>query len=289
MLFQRNGRQWLVHTPAKLNLYLEIIGRRYDGFHELETFMVAVDLYDTLRFRPSLPTEPTRLSLRVQSATAADIPSDESNLVWKAADLLRQRTGCEHGAHIELYKRIPAQAGLGGGSSDAAATLLGLNKMWGLGVPQTELHGMAAELGSDINFFIEQSPAAVCRGRGEQVEAHRPKRQLHFVISHPGPGLSTPEVFAACNVPEKPRDIEDFLSGLNSGRVALHNRLSDAAMKIRPELTQLAASFNGTNQMTGSGSAWFGLAPTRRIAMRNAHAIRNAHPGGTTFAVSMTG
>ena len=287
MLFQRNGRRWLVHAPAKLNLYLEVIGRRNDGFHDLETCMVAVDLYDSLSFR----SQPDQLSLSVRSFVGDGIPEDGSNLVLKAADLLRQRTGYTGGAVIELVKRIPVQAGMGGGSSDAAATLLALNRLWQLGLGTARLHEIAAELGSDLSFFIEQTSAAVCRGRGELVEPITSAPRLHFVLAHPGVGLSTADVFRACRIGNRSVGIVDFVSSFHTGRPRLLNRLSESARTLQPEIETLAGHFESVacchHQMTGSGSAWFGLFATRRRARRCASLMRNR---GVPFAraVSMT-
>ncbi len=286
MLFQRNGRRWLVHAPAKLNLYLEVIGRRKDGFHDLETCMVAVDLYDTLSFR----SQPDQLSLSVRSFVGDGIPEDGSNLVLKAAELLRQRTGYAGGAAVQLVKRIPIQAGMGGGSSDAAATLLALNQLWQLGLDVSQLHEVAAELGSDLNFFIERTPAAMCRGRGEVVEPILSVPRLHFVVAHPGVGLSTADVFRACSIGRGSGGIADFLSSFSEGRPRLLNRLSEAARALEPEIGTLARYFDSVachHQMTGSGSAWFGLFANRRRARRCASLMRNR---GVPFAraVSMT-
>lgn len=293
MLVHRNGQHWLVHAPAKLNLYLEIIGRREDGFHDLESCFVSVSLYDTLRFRPSS----AGLSLDVYDFNAArseDVPADNSNLVLKAANALRECTGCTQGADIQLTKRIPSQAGMGGGSSDAAATLVTLNRMWGLGLAKQELHEIAATLGSDVNFFVEQTRAAMCRGRGEIVEPIllRFARPLYFVIAKPDVGLSTADVFRACQLSEQPGSSSEFLSDLRHGLPALHNRLGVAAASLCPELQSLAERFEvllpGRNQMTGSGSAWFGIANSQRHAIRIAKQLRNTGISKTyTAAISL--
>ncbi|MFK7821143.1 MAG: 4-(cytidine 5'-diphospho)-2-C-methyl-D-erythritol kinase [Planctomycetaceae bacterium] len=289
MLFQRTGQLWVTHTPAKLNLFLEVIDRREDGFHELEMFMVAVDLYDTLTFRtPELPTsQPMKLSVR--SLVPAEIPTDQRNLVVKAVDLLRTETGCELPVHIELTKRIPVQAGLGGGSSDAAATLVTLNRMWQLGLSHADLHRLAARLGSDLNFFVEQSAAAVCTGRGEAIQSlDKVASELHFVIVHPGWGLSTAEVFKRSELPIEPQSLEEFVSGFEAGNPSLFNRLTEAAKQIRPEVTALAGLFSVKNSMSGSGSAWYGIVPSRRAATRLANRLRANQLVQTAFAVSMT-
>src|SRR5690606_27530600 len=145
------GPSLVVNTPAKLNLFLEVLGRRPDGYHELETVMVSIGLYDTLLFTED-DSHQTRLRCRLTtphslSPQQQDSLAGEDNLVLRAARLLREQTGCERGVRIELIKRIPLQAGLGGGSSDAAATLVGLNRFWDLGLTSGQLHGLAARLG----------------------------------------------------------------------------------------------------------------------------------------------
>lgn len=288
MLFQQNSHRLLVHTPAKLNLYLEVIGRRDDGYHELETCMVSVDLYDTLRFRPADSGSPLKFSVR--SLPGQCIPEGPENLVLKAAELLRQRSGTEASARIELVKRIPSEAGMGGGSSNAAATLLGLNRLWGLGCSGPELHGMAAELGSDLNFFVEQASAAICRGRGECVEPIFSPNPMSFVVAMPpGASLSTADVFRACTYGDQ-RELGDFLDGFHSGSPSVHNRLSAAAAQLCPKITALSEEFSRLkipNELTGSGAAWFGIAKNRRTAARYARIIRS-RGFERTWAVSMT-
>ncbi|MBV8077309.1 MAG: 4-(cytidine 5'-diphospho)-2-C-methyl-D-erythritol kinase, partial [Planctomycetaceae bacterium] len=153
-----------VLAPAKLNLFLEILGRRDDSYHEVESLMVAVDLYDTLTF---VEDPSGAITLRCDDPT---LPTGRDNLVVRAAERLREASGCPRGAAIALRKAIPAQAGLAGGSSDAAATLQALDRLWDLRTPPGRMDALAGALGSDVAFF-RRGPAAVCRGRGERVEA----------------------------------------------------------------------------------------------------------------------
>ena len=153
----------VIAAPAKLNLFLEIRGKRPDGYHDLETLMVAVDLFDTLELHPDSHGAITL------ECDPPGLPTGPDNLVWKAADALRRAVNRpELGAAIRLTKRIPAQAGLAGGSSDAASTLLGLNRVWNLGLATADLAAVAAGVGSDVAFFLDL-PAAWCTGRGEVV------------------------------------------------------------------------------------------------------------------------
>ena len=188
MILRRRGADVLVRAPAKVNLFLEVLRRRPDGYHELATLMTAVSLYDTLLFGDD-PSGTVRLR-----CDRPDLSAGPDNLVCRAAELLRRRTGRDLGAVIRLWKRIPMPAGLGGGSSDAAAALAGLNALWRLGLSRAELAGLGAELGSDVPFFFA-APAAWCMGRGEKVEPFALGRPLDFVLVSPPVGLSTAEVF----------------------------------------------------------------------------------------------
>jgi 4-diphosphocytidyl-2-C-methyl-D-erythritol kinase len=259
-----------VLAPAKLNLFLEILGRRPDGYHELESLMVAVDLHDTLRFA----VDPTgSITLRCDDPT---LPTGRENLVVRAAERLQAESGCPLGATIELRKAIPAEAGLAGGSSDAAATLVALDRLWDLRVSPDRLDALAGEIGSDVAFF-RQAPAAICRGRGERVEAVAMAEPLHFVLVCPPIGLSTADVYRNLRPPERPRPIGPVLEALVGGRPdalgrSLFNRLQPVAERRRPDLTRvrdalasLGPSLDG-HLMSGSGSAFFGLARDRDAA-----------------------
>src|SRR3954466_7122588 len=136
MYARKIGAAWEVFAPAKLNLYLEVLGRRDDGFHELETLMAPIRLYDRLEWRPAEPDNPVGFTLQFDPSTPKNLqlaaPADQRNLVWRAADLLARSAGVAASGTFTLTKRIPAQAGLGGGSSDAAAALVVANSAWGI-------------------------------------------------------------------------------------------------------------------------------------------------------------
>ena len=172
------------------------------------------------------------------------MPTGSENLVVKAAERLKAATGCARGARIILNKAIPAQAGLAGGSSDAAATLVALDRIWDLGTPADRLDAMAGEIGSDVAFFLH-APAAICRGRGERVEPVAVGKPLHFVLVAPEFGLSTAEVYRNLRPPETPRPIGPVAGGAGPrmataalGR-CLFNRLQPVAEAIRPELIRV--------------------------------------------------
>jgi 4-diphosphocytidyl-2-C-methyl-D-erythritol kinase len=185
----------LVSAPAKINLHLEVLGLRLDGFHELAMVMQTLDLADQLRIRP---TADGRIALR---CNRSDLPTDGGNLIVQAAELLKARLGLpELGASIELDKRIPIGAGLAGGSSNGAAALVGLNALWGAGFSQDQLLAMAAELGSDMPFCIDGG-TQLCFGRGEVLETARldaPPGLSVLLIKHPEASVSTPWAYGRC-------------------------------------------------------------------------------------------
>jgi 4-diphosphocytidyl-2-C-methyl-D-erythritol kinase len=286
------GQALVVRTPAKLNLFLDVLGKRPDGYHELETLMVSIGLYDTLRFQANASG---RLELSLDDAsrgmtreTRSLLPLDERNLVLKAALLLREQTGCTLGASIQLTKSIPLQAGLGGGSSDAAAALVGLNHLWNLGLTPAELHPLAARLGSDVNFFLDSIPLALCRGRGEQITPQTLSRPLHCVIVKPPGGLSTRDVFLALRSDRIPRGSAVLRHSLRTGDLSrigtqLHNALEVPAVELSEEVTFVLASLARVSSvgrlMTGSGSSCFALCAHRGQAVRAAHLLRASHRG----------
>lgn len=254
-------------APAKLNLFLEVRGKRPDGYHEVETLMVTLDLCDTLTFTPD-PSGAVRLECDDPS-----LPTDASNLVVRAAERLREATGCRLGVSIHLHKEVPAQAGLGGGSSDAMTTLAALNQLWGLDLPGEALDALAGELGSDVAFF-RHGPAAVARGRGEQIEPVQlgSSAPLHFVMVNPPVGMSTARVYRNVRPPDQPRPIGPVVEALQSGDVKalgarLFNRLQPVAEDLEPSLGRIREALERLGPatlpghlMSGSGSAYFGLA-----------------------------
>jgi 4-diphosphocytidyl-2-C-methyl-D-erythritol kinase len=173
-------------APAKINLSFRIKGRRADGFHEIETLMAPISLADRITIERA--GEDGRIQFTCDDPS---LPAGDDNLVVRAAKLFRQRTNITSGITIALEKKIPHGAGLGGGSSDAATTLLGLNELFAVNLPEGELLKLAADLGSDIPFFIVRSPA-VCRGRGEIVVPLSLATKLRLLLFKPDIGVPTP-------------------------------------------------------------------------------------------------
>jgi 4-diphosphocytidyl-2-C-methyl-D-erythritol kinase len=277
MLIETFARDVVVWAPAKVNLHLEILGRRPDGYHELETLMVAVSLCDTL----VLQDDPSgHLGLECQRP---EIPAGPDNLVLKAAALLQKTTGCQRGARVRLVKRIPMAAGLAGGSTDAAAALAGLNRLWELGLHDTELEKLASQLGSDVSFFFH-TPAAWCTGRGEIVASTPMARKLWLVLVCPPFGLATAQVYGRVHVPAAPCSGAAIRKALASGDVEaigrlLHNRLQEAATIVKPEIADYQRCLETLRpagaRMSGSGSTLFALGCNRKDAMRIATEFRS--------------
>jgi len=242
-----------VPAPAKLNLFLHITGRRPDGYHLLQSVFMLVDWCDTLHFERRAAGEITREDL------GPALP--EIDLTIKAARALQQATGCRQGAHIGVLKSVPSQAGMGGGSSDAATTLLALNRLWGLDLPRTMLEKIGLTLGADIPFFLRGHNAWV-EGIGETITPLEKAHQLppaRFAIVKPAAGLETKSIFSS---PSLKRDSD---SATILGFAAAHfdfgrNDLQPVAQALCPEVTEAIEwlRLQGLQgRMTGSGSAVF--------------------------------
>jgi 4-diphosphocytidyl-2-C-methyl-D-erythritol kinase len=297
MLRQLHPECCEVTTPAKLNLFLEVRGKRPDGYHELETLMVTVSLFDTLRFTLAKPGE-ISLTNRWSSSNgyksrAASLPAGPDNLVMKAATLLRRETNVSQGVSIELTKRIPLEAGMAGGSSDAAATLIGLNRLWNSGLSLADLRELGARLGSDVPFFLAGTTAAVCRGRGEIVEPLLLKSSLHFVIVKPAAGLSTAQVFQNCQPAQPLQTSQELVRSLQTRQLALAgqqllNQLGPPAERLCEDVSQLRQRFDRLplygHLMSGSGTSYFGLCRSRQQAQQLAARLR-AQRVGQVFSV----
>ena len=242
-----------VLAPAKLNLFLHITGRREDGYHLLQSVFMLIDWCDTLHFDVRDDGAITREDLTTQ------LPPDD--LVTRAAKALQQASGTSFGVHIAIEKHIPAQAGMGGGSSDAASTLLVLNRLWKLNWPLAQLMPIGLSLGADVPFFLAGHNAWV-EGIGESITPIELPNQ-RFVVVKPHAGLETSKIFRA---PELQRATETAtmpvfaVDPYGFGR----NDLQPVAQALCPEIDQalqLLSSFGLSPRMTGSGSAVFAKLP----------------------------
>ena len=264
-----------VPAPAKLNLFLHIVGRRADGYHLLQSVFMLIDWCDTLHFKRRDDGQIRRIDThRPPGATA--LP--EVDLCVRAARALQQHTGCSLGADITLDKQLPAEAGMGGGSSDAASTLLALNRLWGLGLSRATLAQIGLALGADVPFFIGGQHAWV-EGIGERLTPIRLPRQ-RFVVVKPPSGASTAAIFGsphlkrdtnpatisgfAANDTQKTFDSQTSPMGHTHASSALwtfgRNDLQTVAQDVCPEIAECIAwlaSKGLSARMTGSGSAVF--------------------------------
>ena len=305
MFPHKAGSGWEIDAPAKLNLYLDVLGSRADGFHELETLLVPVRIFDRLRWVDSPPTaSESRLRIRTLPHSRFDaLTSGADNLICRAVERLAVAAGLEPRGTLELTKRIPMQAGLGGGSSNAAAALLLANAAWGIGYSRRSLAKLAADVGCDVPFFLS-SGAAICRGRGEMVESVAALPKMHFVIVKPPTDLSTAEVFsrwdqqhAASAVENCPRidTLTKLIESLQGGALArasqwMANQLEAAAAAISPWIDRLRYELSKQGfcgqMMTGSGSACFGLARSATQARRVARLLSGMDLGNVVATSS---
>ena len=293
------------HAPAKLNLYFELLACREDGYHDVETLMVPVSLYDTLTFQPETDLSKSststgaidfsvRFSGRVGAWSQQTVTAGPENLVMQALLLLQRESGVRRGGKVLLKKRIPAGAGLGGGSSDAAAALRLANHGWGLEWSTERLLELAAQLGSDVPFFLAPGPK-IGRGRGEQLTPLDPGGRVCAVLVVPPEGLSTADVYRVSEVPRSPRPIEPAIAAFQAGSLrqlkqTLHNGLTEAASTISPWIDRVGDAMDrvgfAVHQMTGSGSGYFGLCRHRKEANRLASRLRAMHVGDV-FAINV--
>ena len=238
-----------IPAPAKLNLFLHIVGRRTDGYHLLESVFMLIDWCDTLHFE-----------LRAGGAISREdltTPLPENDLIVRAARSLQDISGTPHGVHIGIAKSIPEQAGLGGGSSDAASTLLALNRLWGLRLSLAQLQQIGLQLGADVPFFLGGHNAWVS-GIGEQMTPIT-LAPACFVVVKPGDGLQTQRIFSHPDLKRdtKPATISDFAADAYGFG---HNDLQPVAQLLCPAVTQALSwcQDRGLNaRMTGSGSSVF--------------------------------
>jgi 4-diphosphocytidyl-2-C-methyl-D-erythritol kinase len=267
-----------VRSFAKVNLGLEVLGVRQDGYHELRTLFQTIDLHDVLTFRPR------RDDITVTCAHPG-VPNDATNLAWRAADALRRWAKVKTGVAIGIDKRIPVAGGLGGGSSNAAAVLLALTRLWRLEIGPDDLHRLATRLGADVPYFL-LGGTALGLARGEEVYPLRTQVKAHVVLVDPRRPVSTGAVFARVDAGLTPREnsytIFRFVSRDLEGAAAfrlLSNDLEQAALEEAPDLARAVGRIRGAlvregallASLSGSGSSYFGVFDDAQRA-RRAHA-----------------
>ena len=262
-------RKLFLQTAAKVNLYLNVLGKRDDGYHEIESIMQSVTLYDKLILRK------LKGGINVW-CDDPDVPSGKENLCYRAAELFLKRLKIKQGVEIEIHKVIPTRAGLGGGSADAAATLQGMSRLFGVDVPYQELLKWAEELGSDVPFCLKGGTSLV-RGKGENILSLPPIKKGWFVLVNPKIPISTSWIYKKIRVGLTKKRLNvnlltEFLKrqdlcGINA---FLYNKLEEVAFeefplmrKIKEDMLKLGAY---GALMTGSGSTIFGVTEKREEA-----------------------
>jgi 4-diphosphocytidyl-2-C-methyl-D-erythritol kinase len=249
---------------AKINLRLQILGKRPDGYHEIDTTLQTVSLHDEITFSLRRDDE------IVLHCDAPDIPTDKTNLIVHAALILREQWPDRCGVDIQLNKRIPAQGGLGGASSNAAVSVVALNDLWDLRLTKNEILGVLAKLGSDVPFFFAGGTARA-QGTGTEISDLPDTPKLHLIIVTPNAKVSTPAAYAALNAPSL--TTQGSLSILSSSfgepafsnfvQAALYNDFEGVIFEIKPEIrrAKMALLDSGAQGglLAGSGSSVFGI------------------------------
>ncbi|KAF3362119.1 4-diphosphocytidyl-2-C-methyl-D-erythritol kinase [Chlamydiales bacterium STE3] len=243
----------IFRSPAKVNLFLSVLSKRSDGYHELASLFQAIDLFDALHFEFDLEDR--------FSCSDSSLPTDGSNLVIRALHLFRKKTNLNFPVKIHLEKKIPSEAGLGGGSSNAATTLFALNEMAHRPATILQLQSWSAEIGSDISFFFSEG-TAYCTGRGEIVHNLEPIHLPQMTIVKPQIGLATPKVFRYLNLKNLPqRNLGISLEGFYSANPHFFNDLEAAALLAEPKLSLFKSALIESGfsdvHLTGSGTAFF--------------------------------
>jgi 4-diphosphocytidyl-2-C-methyl-D-erythritol kinase len=262
--FEQEGEKLVVNAPAKINVFLLVTPRRPDGFHGVETLMTKVSWYDQIIIEKTGKND-----IELVCAGSCWSPDDETNLVYRAAKLLQEQGRLRHGVKLTLVKNIPAGTGLGSASSDCASTFLGINRLFELGMSETDMQGFCSMLGSDIAFFIG-GPASICEGRGEIITRNLDISGFRTLLAIPDARVSTKEVYKKFTFDKQeydtlkkriiPQISEKFLD-LQSGMCA--NMLESVCFMLEPQLKQLKECLEekaGFELMvTGSGSVMFSL------------------------------
>jgi 4-diphosphocytidyl-2-C-methyl-D-erythritol kinase len=269
---------------AKINLGLRVLGRRADGYHQIRTVFQTISLHDELTFGPS---QDGRLEL---TSTDPSIPTDETNLILRAADALRERYGVSRGARVTLEKNIPAGGGLGGGSSDAAATLVALSRLWNLKTGVSELSELGSRLGADVPFFLTGG-TALGTGTGTEIKPLEDAPKTHLVVVTPDVRVSTAEAYKALGAPALTK--EDALVNLSVSRTeadfsdslcdVMSNDFEAVVARLHPEIGRARDALLGAGarraSLSGSGSSVYGFFESELEAGRAARALGGAEGG----------
>ncbi|MED3536150.1 4-(cytidine 5'-diphospho)-2-C-methyl-D-erythritol kinase [Bacillus toyonensis] len=252
----------LVKAPAKINLSLDVLGKRQDGYHEVKMIMTTIDLADRLEL---MELAEDRIEILSHNRY---VPDDQRNLAYQAAKLLKEKFNVKKGVSITIEKTIPVAAGLAGGSSDAAATLRGLNKLWNLGLTIDELAELGSEIGSDVSFCV-YGGTAIATGRGERIEHIKTPPSCWVILAKPHIGVSTADVYGNLKLNRVTHpNVDKMVDVINAGDYkgicdTVGNVLEDVTFKMHPEVARIKAQMKrfGADAvlMSGSGPTVFGL------------------------------
>ncbi|AFU16182.1 4-diphosphocytidyl-2-C-methyl-D-erythritol kinase [Bacillus thuringiensis MC28] len=249
-------------APAKINLSLDVLGKRQDGYHEVKMIMTTIDLADRLEL---MELAEDRIEILSHNRY---VPDDQRNLAYQAAKLLKEKFNVKKGVSITIEKTIPVAAGLAGGSSDAAATLRGLNKLWNLGLTIEELAELGSEIGSDVSFCV-YGGTAIATGRGERIEHIKTPPSCWVILAKPHIGVSTADVYGNLKLNRVTHpNVDKMVDVINAGDYkgicdTVGNVLEDVTFKMHPEVARIKAQMKrfGADAvlMSGSGPTVFGL------------------------------
>jgi len=253
----------ILYTPAKVNLHLRLLGKRPDGYHNIETVFERIALFDKITLR-SLKNNEIKIS-----CDNPGVPKGKSGLAYRAAELLKNELGITKGIGVKIVKGIPIAAGLGGGSSDAACILTGLNKLWKLGLSVGRLSGLGKRLGADVSFFIRNCSFAAGTGRGEEITPIRWRKKFWHLLITPPVKLLSGDIYRAY---KKKKGVRLFIS----------NDLEEAALKKAPLVARLKAALQEIglthSLVSGSGPSVFSLFWKRKEAVRAIVVLKRRFP-----------
>ncbi len=272
-------------APAKVNLILDILKKRSDGYHEVKMIMQAITLFDFVTLRRS------QNSGIVIRSNVPELAGDETNIMWKAVDLVRKKFGIREGVELVLEKHIPIAAGLAGGSADGAAVLEGLNRLWQLNLSQEELMRLAAQLGSDVPFCLTGG-TALATGRGEIIQPLGINADLFMVLVKDDFSVSTKEIYQSFQLKGHHPDADKMISALQKNNLAeissnLGNLLESVTFSLYPKLEKIREGLVNVGAsgvlMSGSGPTVFGLFPAPEMARDALNALKKAFPKATVL------
>ncbi|MRG88170.1 4-(cytidine 5'-diphospho)-2-C-methyl-D-erythritol kinase [Salinibacillus xinjiangensis] len=267
----------LEKAPAKINLTLDVLHKRDDGYHEVEMVMTTVDLYDQIQL-----SELNKDTIQIYSEKRY-VPDDYRNLAYQAAELIKSKFNIQTGIKISIFKQIPVAAGLAGGSSDAAAVLRGLNTLWNLGLSYDQLAEIGTEIGSDVAFCV-YGGTALAKGRGEQIEKLPSVPSCWVILAKPTIGVSTKSIYERLNLNRLNRiNTEAMITAIKNGDYQgmyqnLGNVMESVTLDMHPEIKQIKEQMiqSGADNvlMSGSGPTVFGLTRKQTRAERIYNSLR---------------